>query len=177
MSKPALDARFLQQAEGYLELELPELALESLRKVSLSGREEFQWMLLCAEAYRLLHRYADALPLLEHCRLLRPELIGIYINLGWCHKRNGELPKAIDALRAAHRRCIMQKCEEEHALVMYNLSCYFALAGQKDDMLHWLEQALAKAPQYRRLIASEPDFDNFRDDADFRKLVDGVKAE
>lgn len=174
MSKASLDARFLLQAEGYLELELPVPALESLRRVSAKTRETFEWSFLCAEACRCMHRYEDALPLLDYCRKLRPEVIAVYINLGWCHKRVGQLPKAIDSLRAAHRQCLTQESGEDHALVMYNLSCYYALAGQKNDMLYWLELALAKQPAYRKLIADESDFDAFRDDVDFQRLVIAV---
>jgi hypothetical protein len=54
---------------------------------------------------------------------------------------------------------------------MYNLSCYYSLAGRKDEMLDWLARALDKEPGYRRLIAAESDFDHFREDADFRRLT------
>lgn len=174
MSKASLDARFLQQAEGYLELELPLPALESLRRVGTKTRESFEWNFLCSECYRVLERYEDALPLLERCRQLRPEFVAVYINLGWCYKRVGQLPKAIDALRAAHRQCLVQKTNTDHALVMYNLACYYSLAGQKDEVLYWLELALSKDPGFRELIAAESDFDNFRNDVDFQRLANKV---
>ena len=34
-----------------------------------------------------------------------------------------------------------------HALVMYNLSCYYALGGRKQDTVQWLHRALRLKPE------------------------------
>ena len=167
------DQRLLQKAEGYLELSLPDEAISTLAEVSAQVRQTFEWCYLKGEAHRMLEEYADAAPLFEKARQLRPH-IGTSIGLGWCLKRLGRLPEAIKVLRQAEVCCRVGPAQAEHALVMYNLSCYFSLAGEKAQMLQWLRSALRKEPQYRQLIAAEPDFEPFRSDPDFQQLVETV---
>ena len=172
--RSTFDRKLMLEAEGYLELELPEQAQASLEQVATQSRESFEWHYLMAEALRSTEKCDAALRHLATAHALRPSEISVHLALGWCFKRTGQLTIAIEKLLQANEICKRDGADEQHALVMYNLSCYYALAGRKEDMLRWLALALHKGPQYRVLIGAEPDFDSYRDDSDFRLLAEGT---
>lgn len=167
------DANWLTQAVGYLELDLPRQALECLAHVSADARrrEPFHFHSLSAEALRRLDRHAEAVGHLLEARRDKPGDAGCCLSLGWCAKRSGRLDMAIEALREAERICRMKRDDEMLPLVLYNLSCYLSLAGERESMLDRLAAALELKPDFRNAIPDEPDFDPYRDDPDFQRLA------
>ncbi len=154
----------LQHAEGYLELGLPEQALELLQSQDAaqdSGRASY----LRGEALRQLARYAEAIPFLERSIRLRSDEIHIYLALAWCYKRTDQLPSAIDALERA------LAIEPSEAILHYNLACYWCLAHNRGICLQYLARALQIDDDFRELVQDEPDFELLRDDPEFRVLV------
>ena len=57
-------------------------------------------------------------------------------------------------------------------IVLYNLSCYYALAGDKDHALSWLGRALRMNRSMVKLVPEETDFDALRNDPDFQHLLE-----
>jgi hypothetical protein len=51
--------------------------------------------------------------------------------------------------------------------ILYNLACFEALAGRRDDAIEHLGQALKLAPEMREWAAGDEDFDSIRDDPEF----------
>ena len=163
-------ARIQGEAEGYLELGMPEHALQTLGRlgdpVTFSSRALYLW----GEGLRMTERYFEALMPLERAVKATPEDLHIRIALGWCYKRTGRLDLAIDALEQA---LIVAPMEP---LLRYNLACYLSLAGQKRRSLRHLAQALAIDPAYRELVEAESDFDPLRADSEFQSLCAGVSG-
>lgn len=157
--------RALIEAVGFLELNLPQRAVERLTPLAAEGGDRPQFNLVLGEALRFLDRHADALVHLERVREQSPEELEVYLALGWCYKRTNQLPLAIRALETAHR------LQPDNDLILYNLACYHCLAGHKADTLSFLRRALAASPAWREHLASETDFDNLRQDQDFRQVV------
>jgi Flp pilus assembly protein TadD len=169
-SPQRIRARQLErQAEGYLELGLPEQAVATLLRLRQGGPWSGHALYLYGEALRSLERYGEAITPLCQAAHLAPGNIHIWVALGWCYKRTGRMDLAIDALRQA---C---NTEPDEALVHYNLACYLSLAGKKEESLARLAQALSLDPHYRALIDEEPDFDPIRSDPGFQALV-GVRV-
>ncbi len=56
-------------------------------------------------------------------------------------------------------------------IVLYNLACYLALAGEKEQALSWLGRSLRIQPSLRKLIPDDSDFDQLRHEPDFRLVV------
>jgi tetratricopeptide (TPR) repeat protein len=56
-------------------------------------------------------------------------------------------------------------------LLLYNLACCEALAGQKDDAIAHLRQAVGSSERLRRGAARDDDFASLRDDPEFRALI------
>jgi tetratricopeptide (TPR) repeat protein len=159
--------RQLDEAEGYLLLNLPARALEILERRADWATMQFEASLLAGEALRVLERYREALKPLEIAAKLRPGDVSVAIALGWCYKRTHRLAQAIDALERAGRY------HPEHALIRYNLACYWSLAGNANKALDELAAALEIDPDLRAQIPDEADFALLRGDPRFERLSVG----
>ena len=159
--------RQLDEAEGYLMLNLPGRALEIFERRSDWATMQFEASLLWGEALRSLERYREALRPLETAAKLRPSDVSVAIALGWCYKRTHRLAQAVDALERA------VQTNPDEALLHYNLACYWSLAGNPTKALDELTLALELDPDYRAKIADEPDFDQLRGNPDFERLTVG----
>jgi Flp pilus assembly protein TadD len=158
------------QAEGYLELGLPQQALDALNRLGSAGTADARTLYLQGEGLRSLERYADAIVPLRRVAELEPENVQVLLALGWCHKRTGRIDLAIGALDAA------LAADGDDPLIRYNLACYHSVAGDKRGALAYLEQALALDPNYRLLIDHESDFDSLRGDAEFQAVCEVART-
>jgi tetratricopeptide (TPR) repeat protein len=161
--------RQLDEAEGYLMLNLPRKALEILERRANWATMQFEASFLSGEALRSLERYREALKPLEVAAALRPGNISVAIALGWCYKRTQRLAQAIDALERAARH----HRDDPEPLLHYNLACYWSLAGNSSKALDELASALELDPNLRSLIPNEQDFDKLRGNPDFERLTVG----
>lgn len=158
--------RVLREAEGYLELSMPQKALELLSRITEPGTFRGQQLYWTGEALRALERFPEAILVLEQAADLLPSNIHVWLAMGWCHKRAGRLDLAIAALERA------EEVSPEEAIVHYNLACYWSLAGKKQRALAYLTRSIAIDSNYRDLIVDERDFDPIRSDPEFRALTE-----
>jgi tetratricopeptide (TPR) repeat protein len=159
--------RLLDEAEGYLMIDLPRRSLQILDSRSDWSGMPFEANLLRGEALRSLDRYREALKPLEIAANLRPSDMRVALALGWCYKRTNRLAQAIDALQ----RALLAHADEP--LLYYNLACYWSLAGNSSKAVDALTSALELDPDLRSLIAEESDFDQLRGKPEFDRLVMG----
>jgi tetratricopeptide (TPR) repeat protein len=163
-SRDRLD-RVVHQAEGYLELGLPEQAARALQRrrslVEKSGRASY----LLGESLREIECYTDAVAPLEQAAELLPSDMHVFLALAWCYKRTGRLTSAIDALEQALR------CDPLEAILHYNLACYWSLALDRRRAIRALGRALDLDGNYLDLVPYESDFDAIRDDPEFQMLT------
>jgi tetratricopeptide (TPR) repeat protein len=157
----------LDEAEGYLMLDLARRALEILESQQDWLSMQFEASLLKGEALRSLNRYRDALRPLEIAAALRPGDSRVALALGWCFKRTNRLAQAIDSLERALRE------HPDEALLHYNLACYWSLAANGAKALGELSAALDLDPDLRTLITHESDFDALRGNPEFERLISG----
>ncbi len=160
--------RALREAEGYLELNLPRQALLAIDRVGELGTFRALALYLRGEAWRAMECHAEAIAPLVEAAELSPGNAHIWLALGWCYKRVGQLPQAIAALEQVANH------PEHGALVAYNLACYHSLASHKSTALDYLAQAIQMSAQYRDLVADESDFDTLRHDPEFQALLSVV---
>ncbi len=158
--------RILREVEGYLEINMPQTALDVLNRMKDPGTFRGQQLYLTGEALRALERFQEALVPLEQAADLSPSNLRIWLALGWCHKRIGRIDQAIEDLQKA------EEVAPDEAVVPYNLACYWSLVGNKDQALNHLSRAIAMDPNFRDLINNEPDFDPLRSDPEFRALTE-----
>jgi tetratricopeptide (TPR) repeat protein len=157
--------RILREAEGYLEIGMPQYALDVLARMNDPGTFKGQQSYLTGEALRALERYDEAIRPLEQAADILPSNIAVWLALGWCRKRTGRLDLAIQALERA------EEVEPKQALIQYNLACYWSLAHKKQRALAYLRRAISLDPNFRDLIGDETDFDPIRSDPEFRALA------
>jgi Flp pilus assembly protein TadD len=157
--------RTRREAEGYLELGMPSHSLRSLQRQGKMVHGDPRGCYLLGESLRELDRYREAIFPLRRSLELIPDDIHVWMALGWCYKRVGELSKAIDALEHA------VDIEPGEAVLHYNLACYWSLARDRRHALRSLAKALSIDGNFRDFIDDEPDFDPLRNDPLFINLV------
>lgn len=155
----------LEAALGYLMLEMSGHALRELNAIDDPERCPFEYNKLRGEALKLQGQYEAALEAYARAHEDDPTDLTVSLGMGWCFKRVDQLPKAIAVLQEAYR------WSSEEAIVLYNLACYYALAGDKNQALMWLGRSLRMDGSLRKLIPDERDFDRFRDDPDFQMVT------
>ncbi|MGD9648473.1 MAG: tetratricopeptide repeat protein [Pirellulales bacterium] len=161
-------AQRLRAAEGYLELGMAEHALRVLDEIEEPNSSQGSVDYLRGEALRSLERYEDALVPLQRAVERLPSKINIWIALGWCQKRTGQLDLAIESLEKA---LTAEPTREERALLTYNLACYTSLQGHTQRAVSLLRKACAIEPHYKELALSESDFDRIRSDPGFQSVT------
>jgi tetratricopeptide (TPR) repeat protein len=160
--------RQLDEAEGYLLLDLPRRALQILESRTDWSNMQFEACLLKGEALLAVKQFRDALKALELAAAFRPGDPRVALALGWCYKRTNRLAQAIDSLA----RALVDHPEE--ALLHYNLACYWSLAGNTFNALRELSTALELNSELRSLVAQESDFDRLRGHPEFDRLAMGA---
>jgi Flp pilus assembly protein TadD len=153
------------EAEGYLELAMPQNALRALQRRGHLVHGDARGCYLLGEALRELSRYREAVYPLRRSLELIPDDVHVAMALGWCYKRTGQLDEAISALEHA------VAVEPGEAVLHYNLACYWSLARNRRRALQHLAHALDIDGNFRELVSDEPDFDNIRHDPLFQTLT------
>lgn len=155
----------LQAAEGYLMLEMPDQALSKLDIVIDCDDCCFEFYTLKAEAYRMKGDFPNALEAFHSAYAVNPTDPGTLLGMAWCYKRIDQLDCAISIMHQAYQAA------PKKPIVLYNLSCYYALQGNKEEALHWLARSLRLDSSLRKLIDDESDFDQIRNDRDFQFII------
>jgi len=160
--------RQLAAAEGYITLGMYTHALASLDKIADPEEAVFELNYQRGDALRHLDRHDEALAAFHRAFDERPDDVDLLMAMAWCYKRTNQLPRAITSMERAYRIAPKQ------AVILYNLSCYWSLAGNKTQSLSWLGRALRMDNELRRLIDDEPDFDSLRNDSDFQLIIRAI---
>ncbi len=155
----------LEAASGYLMLDMPNHALRELKAISDPEIRSLEFHQLTGEAHRQAERHEEAATAFLLALEKKPNDISLLMALAWCYKRTKQLPKAIAAMEQAYRN------NSTEPIVLYNLACYLALAGDRNRALSWLGRAIRMAPDLRKLTKEETDFDQLRDDPGFELIT------
>ncbi len=157
--------RLLEAARGYLMLEMPDHALRELQRIGSSDEDLFDIFQLKGESLRQKKEHEEALSVFSRALEERPDDLTALMGMAWCYKRTGQLHNAISTMEQAYQS------SPKEPIVLYNLSCYFCLSGDKTQALSWLGRALRMEPALRELIPDENDFDQLRNDPDFQFVI------
>ncbi|MEX1097702.1 MAG: tetratricopeptide repeat protein [Planctomycetales bacterium] len=163
-------ARRLEAARGYLMLEIPDRALAELRGIGDALDFRFEVQRLTGEALRQKGAHEAALAAFLRADAEQPDDLSVLMGMAWCFKRTDRLPQAIECMERAYR------ASPDEPIVLYNLACYHALAGDKPQALSWLGRAIRMDRSLRKLIPEERDFDRLRHDPDFQFIVEAGKG-
>ena len=157
--------RQLLAAEGYVALNMPDHALRELNHIQDVGNKSYVAYMLRGEALLLKKDHITALDAFREAHVERPTDLDALMRMAWCLKRIDQLQQAIDVMKLAYQ------FHKDVPIVLYNMACYYSLAGEKDDALSWLGRAFRMDRQLLKLIDNETDFDPLRNDVDFQHLL------
>ncbi len=158
--------RWMKAAYGFLMLDLADQALRELDEIDDAGAHAFQFHLLRGEAFRAKAEHRRALDQFLMAQAIVPTDLCALMGMAWCYKRVDRLDQSIDTLRLAY------ESHPEVPVVLYNLACYYSLAGEKELALSWLGRALRMDRTLMKLVPNEADFDPLRNDPDFAHLLE-----
>lgn len=161
-----LRARRLIASEGYIALNMPDHALRELDGIGDLGDDVFNASMLRGEALLLKHDHGNALDAYRQAHFNNPMDLNALLRIAWCLKRVDQLHLAIDTMKLAY------ELHKNVPVVLYNMSCYYALAGDKENALSWLGRSLRMDREFLEKIADESDFDSLRNDPDFQYLLE-----
>lgn len=156
--------RWLNEAEGYLQLGLLDLAFEKVRGVEMTPYLPYECAALRGSILRERDDFKGAIPFFEAALQLRPGDLLATLGIGWCQKRVGRVDLAAQAYVDA------LKVNTNEAVLHYNLACYLSLLGRADEAVESLRRAFRIDADYRQLLAGEADFDPIRSHAAFLAL-------
>ena len=157
--------RQLSAAEGYLALNMPDHAVRELSHVQDLGDKLYRARMLRGQALLIKKDHEQALEAFREAHIEKPTELDALMGMAWCFKRIDQLPQAIDAMKLAYQ------FHKDVPVVLYNLACYYSLAGEKEEALSWLGRAFRMDRQLLKLIDNETDFDPLRNDVDFQHLL------
>lgn len=158
--------RQLRAAEGFLALNMPEHAIRELDGIQDVADDGFNVWILRGEALRMKREHGQALNAFRQAHFAKPTDLMALMGMAWCFKRIDQLQQAVDTMKLAYQ------FHREVPVVLYNIACYYALAGEKENALSWLGRALRMDRKLLNLISAETDFDSLRADADFQHLLE-----
>jgi Flp pilus assembly protein TadD len=160
--------RILAEADGYLELGMPQQALVAIDRLESEANRHSRALYLRGEALKELGRFEEAIEPLLNAADQAPSNLSTWLALGWCYKRTGRLDLAIDSLERA------TEFNDSEAIIPYNLACYYSLSHDKARALDCLARSFTMNANYREMVAHERDFDPIRDDPEFQSLIEST---
>jgi tetratricopeptide (TPR) repeat protein len=143
--------RLLEAARGYLELEMPQQALEEIRPLERShGRTSaFAEVALIHIA---LNDWERALDASLRLRARRPEHPGSWFQSAFCLHELGRTEEALITLDEAPRAL------RQEALWHYNRGCYLAVLQRPQDALPEVKKAINIEPErFKKSAKTDPD--------------------
>lgn len=94
------------------------------------------------------------------------DLVDVLIPLGDAYTKRGLYEKGLEVdLRLSRLR-------PKDAMVFYNLACSYSLLNQMEPGLEALEKALSLGYDEFKFLMSDPDLENLRKEAQFKKLME-----
>ncbi len=155
----------IDEAEGYLELNLPGHALRIIQRKQHAVAQSCYLRYLRARAHQRCGNHqkaiADLKIIVERC----PENPRPLIVLGSCYKRVGKIWSALHAL---HEAVLL---EPQSALIHYNLACYWSLVRCKPQSLRYLKNAIDIDVTLRKCLRQDDDFAFLQSDPVFSAMA------
>ena len=153
------------------------------------------------QIFRAARMYPQALEEFRKALMIQPNFGPTYGAMSLVYRAQGRFPESIEALRQADlywdpggtsvkdletianaykaggKRAFYRaelEFEAKHPGPDYDAARLYALLGERDHALHWLQQALASHRPEILNLQNDPEFDSYRADPGFQKIVEKV---
>ena len=102
---------------------------------------------------------------------------GEALGLGYIYWRAGRKDEAKKLFQGNLDRLQKQLEQgDESSGIRFSMAAIYAIQGNKDEALKWLQKAVDAGYRDYRYISRYPLFENIRDDARFKQIIDDTKA-
>jgi tetratricopeptide (TPR) repeat protein len=123
------------------------------------------WMNL-GLAYSFTDQYDEAIQAYTRTLGIRTDYADVYYDLGNAYRYKGNYEEMIKTYLKA------LELKPDFVEASYNLACYYAIQKNKESALLWLKKSLAAGgPDLKKKAAADNDFQFYREDKDFKKLI------
>ncbi len=146
----------LEAASGYYELGMISEALEEMNAIPDEDQQEPDVLFFRIALLLQQRNWSDALEYCETLTRLHPQKTEGYIHQAYCLH---ELKRTAEA-----RKTLLSGPKKLHKnpLYHYNLACYAAALGNRDEAQQLLETSLRMDPSLRETAAQDPDLEPLR---------------
>ncbi len=118
-----------------------------------------------AEKFYRSKQYGKAIPYYESVVAKDGAYKKAWLSLGICYLRLGRMNESFKKFKAAY------DIDQTYPPTLFNLACYYALNGETDSALKWLEMTIKNEPAARSWARSEPDLVSLRKNPIFQQLI------
>ncbi len=160
MSEPVTDNSLpddvrwrLQQADGYLDLRLPERAQREWERIPAELREALPVLELSLRLALDTRDWAEAARIARRLRDQQPNEAAYWVHLAYATRRCEGIEAAREILLQAQTRF------KTEAVIPYNLACYECRLGRHAASLDLLERAIQLDQHYRALALEDDDLE------------------
>lgn len=127
-------------------------------------------------AYKALTDYrcgdvGKATPVIEEVLYQNPNLHSYALFLAYCYHASGERDRAFELIDGKVEG--IARVDQD---VAYWLGSLYAMDGQADKAVEWLERAVSMGNENYPWFSSDPHWDKARDDPRFRKIMEDLKT-
>jgi predicted Zn-dependent protease len=143
--------RTLLAAQGYIELDMPDVALRELD--ALPEKEQGAMEVLQVRLFIFMRgrRWGDAMAVCDRLRAADPQQTTGYIHGAFCLHELGQTREAKDLLLSGPAALLRD------ATYYYNMGCYDAVLGNLADAQHALEISFKMDDKFREIAKYDPD--------------------
>jgi len=135
--------------------------------LSFPDAEKHRVYVNLGQCWFLIKEYDQAIHYYDKAIEQKSTFADAYIGKGRAFRRKGQTDDAISILN------VVLSLDKQNAKAYYNLSCYYALMGSKEEnALQNLEQAIKYNPdRYLKLAKDDSDLDSLRNSVRFKELI------
>ena len=145
----------LECAEGYLQLDMDDAALEELSYLKAedltSAQDKNHYYVLNLELAIRGKHWELGVQAAAALRHLEPDNVGAYVHGAYCLHELGMTAEALELLLSG------PKSLKNEPLYFYNLGCYHAVLGDIAQARAYLKEAFQRSPSLKRTAREDPD--------------------
>ncbi len=143
----------------------PQLAEDAPSEPPGDGSADVQFLFSEAKEHYRRRQYEQAAAGYEKVVLLKPDYIEAHLDLGVCYQRLNRMAEALEQFKKA------LELNRNHAPALYNLACYYAVLGDTDKALKFLELTIVRDPRAKQAAQREPDLASLRALPEFARIT------
>lgn len=143
--------RALTAAQGYIELDMPSEALRELDELPPEDQRTLPILQVRLFIFMRNRRWRDAMAVCDQLRALDPQQSTGFIHGAFCLHELGQTREAKDLLLQGPASLLRE------ATYYYNLGCYDAVLGNREDAVHSLEISFRMDDKFREIAKYDPD--------------------